>query len=148
MGVGVREKLNSVEIESAMAHRAGDADAFGGSVGKEFDFNARAQTKMGNRKQAHSVIAEIDAESVQLSRSVEDLHGSVQQLARAATPVGFEGAFENHALHKQRIKVAQRCGRTQVTEVQWRARTWRISREGFLIQIAVVSWGRVTDDDC
>jgi hypothetical protein len=28
------------------------------------------------------------------------LHGSVQQLARAAAPVGFEGAFENHALHK------------------------------------------------
>ena len=98
MGVGVWQKLDSVKIESAMAHGAGDADAFGGAVRKEFDGNARAQTKMGDREQAHSEVAEIDAESVQLGGPVEDLHGCVEQLTRAAAPVWFEGAFENHAL--------------------------------------------------
>ena len=65
---------------------------------KELDLNARAETKMRNRKQAHSEIAEIDAEGIELGGSGEHLHGRVQQLARAAAPVGLEGAFENHAL--------------------------------------------------
>ena len=104
MGVGVREKLNSVEIESAMAHRAGDADAFGGSVGKEFDFNARAQTKMGNRKQAHSVIAEIDAESIDPGGASEYLHRSVQQLASSPAPVWFGIKFENHRTTLERTR--------------------------------------------
>ena len=65
---------------------------------KKFDVNPRAKTKMGNGEQAHSEIAEIDAEGVKLGRLGEHLHRCVQQLTRAATPVWLEGAFENHAL--------------------------------------------------
>ncbi len=81
-----------------MTNRARDANAFGGAVGKEFDVYARAQTQMGNCEEAHSEIAEIDAEGIELGGSGEHLHRCVQQLTRAATPVWLEGAFENHSL--------------------------------------------------
>ena len=43
-------------------------------------------------KQAHADIAEIDAETIQLGRFGEYLHGGVQQLAFPASPIWFEGA--------------------------------------------------------
>lgn len=93
---------------------------------KKFDVNPRAETKMGNGEQAHSEIAEIDAEGVKLVGSGEHLHGCVQQLTRAATPVWLKGAFENHARGlKDQGSSAMR--RAQVTEVQWRGRSKKLA---------------------
>ena len=66
--------------------------------------NPAALTKISKQirdgKQAHSDIAEIDAQSMYVDGSGEYLHGGVQQLALQATPVLFGFAFENHLVRQ------------------------------------------------
>ena len=80
--------------------------------------NLRSQRQTRDGKQAHSDIAEIDAQRMYVGGSGEYLHGGVQQLAFPASPVWFEGALENHPSTGEDT-VAQQSSRTKITDVQW-----------------------------
>jgi hypothetical protein len=60
----------------------------------------RSQAQIRDGKQAHSDIAEIDAQSIYVGGSGDYLHGGVQQLTVPATPVLFGFAFENHLVYQ------------------------------------------------
>jgi hypothetical protein len=100
--VRVHHKLDSVQVQSAMANCPTNSNPFRALGGKKFNLNLRPQGQIRNGKQAHPDIAEIDAESIHVARSDEYLHGGVQQLALAATPVWFGVASENHLVHPVR----------------------------------------------
>jgi hypothetical protein len=93
--IGIHQKLDSVQIECAMANRCTNSNALFPSRGKKFDLNLGSHGNIRDSKQAHSDIAEIDAESIHAGRSGDYLHGGVQQLALPASPV-WGVSFENH----------------------------------------------------
>lgn len=72
--IGVHEEFDSVEIESAVANRTGNSNPFGAPVGKKFNFDFCAHGQIRNREKAHSDVAEIDAEGVEVTRSAENTH--------------------------------------------------------------------------
>jgi hypothetical protein len=72
-----------------MANSSTNPNPFCASGRKEFNLNLRSQGQIRNGEQAHSDIAEIDAESVNVGRPRQYLHGGVQKLALPATPVLF-----------------------------------------------------------
>jgi hypothetical protein len=78
-----------------MANRCTNSNALFPSRGKKFDLNLGSHGNIRDSKQAHSDIAEIDAESIHAGRSGDYLHGGVQQLALPASPV-WGVSFENH----------------------------------------------------
>src|SRR6202158_328912 len=99
-----------------MANRCTNPNPLLPARGKKFDVNFRTQGKIRDGEQAHPNIAEIDAECIHAGRSCENLHGSVQQLALLAAPVGSGVTFENHSVHL-RSKVTQHIDGAKVTEV-------------------------------
>jgi hypothetical protein len=98
--IRVRQKFDSVEIESAVANCPGNSNPFGASVRKKFNLDFGAHGQMRNGEQAHSDIAEIDTEGVELTRSAEYANGGVQQLALTAAPVWLGVESEWHRLHE------------------------------------------------
>ena len=101
-----------------MADNPRNSNTLGASGREKFDLNLRPDGQICHGKQAHADIAEIDAKSIQLGRLGEYLHRAVQQLAFPASPVWFEGAFENHPFTGEDT-VAQQPSRAKITDVQW-----------------------------
>jgi hypothetical protein len=62
--IGVHQKLDSVQVESAMADSPKDSNSCCTSRREEFELNLRSQRQIRDGKQAHPDITEIDAESV------------------------------------------------------------------------------------
>jgi hypothetical protein len=87
----------------------GNSDEFRASGREKFDLNLRSHLEICHGKQAHADVAEIDTKSIQLGRLGEYLHRGVQQLAFPASPVWFEGPFEDH-LSTGKDTVAKPCG--------------------------------------
>jgi hypothetical protein len=83
-----------------MADGPGNSNPFGASIGKEFNLDFRAQGQICNGEQAHSCVAEIDAEGVEVTRSAEYTDRGIQQLALATAAVWFGAEFEGHSLHE------------------------------------------------
>ena len=96
----VHQEFDSVEIESAVANRPGNSNPFCASLGKKFNLDLRAHGQIRNGKQAHSDVAEIDAEGIEVTRSVEYANGGVQQLALATAAVWPGVESEGHRLHE------------------------------------------------
>ena len=92
----VLDELDAVQIQSAIADRAGDSDPFLASGRKKFNLNLRSQSQVGESEQTHPNVAEIDAKSIDPGRTSEYLHRGVQQLAVPAAPVWFGIEFEIH----------------------------------------------------
>jgi len=101
-----------------MANNPGNSNKFRASGREKFDLNLRSHGQICHGKQAHADLAEIDAKSIQVGRLGEYLHRGVQQLAFPASPVWFEGAFENHPFTGEDT-VAQQSSRAKITDVQW-----------------------------
>jgi hypothetical protein len=101
-----------------MANNPRNSNKFRASGREKFDLNLRSHRQICHGKQAHADIAEIDAKSVQVGRLGEHLHRSVQQLAFPASPVWFEGAFENHPSTGEDT-VAHQSSQAKITDVQW-----------------------------
>jgi hypothetical protein len=97
--IGVALELNPIEIEGAVANRAGHANPFGAPAGEKFNLKLRADWQVGDGKEAHPNLAEIYAEGIHLRGFGEYLHGHVQQLASAATPVISWAGFESQLQH-------------------------------------------------
>ncbi len=76
--IGIHQKLDSVQIECAMANRCANSNSFFSSRGKKFDLNLGSHRNIRDSKQAHPDIAEIDAKSIHAGRSGEYLNGGVQ----------------------------------------------------------------------
>jgi hypothetical protein len=100
-----------------MANRSPNQDPFLLSGRKELDLNLRTHGQIGQGKQAHPHLAEINTDSIHAGRIAENLYRGVKQLAFLATPVWLETALKNHP-HTLEDKVAQRSSRAKVTEVQ------------------------------
>jgi hypothetical protein len=83
-----------------VANRASDSNPFGASLGKKFNLDLSAQGEIRNGKQAHSDVAEIDAEGIEGMRSAEDAHGGIQQLALATPTIWLGVESEVHWLHE------------------------------------------------
>jgi hypothetical protein len=83
-----------------MANSPTNSNPFKAAGRKIFDLNLRSQRQIRDGKQAHSDIAEIDAQSIYAGGSGDYLHGGVQQLAVPATPVLFGFAFESHLVRQ------------------------------------------------
>ena len=98
--IPVHQKLDSVEIHSAMANSSTNSNPFCAFGRKEFNLNLRSQGQIRDSKQAHPDIAEIDAESIDLIRPGEYLHGGVQELTLPATSVMSKVTFEKHLVHE------------------------------------------------
>jgi hypothetical protein len=81
VSTGVVQKLDPVQIESAMADSSGNSHPFLGLGRKKFNLDFRAQVQICNRKQAHAAVAEIDTQSVNPARPSEYLHRRVQPMA-------------------------------------------------------------------
>ena len=79
-----------------MANNPRNSNKFRATGREKFDLNLRSYGQICHGKQAHADIAEIDAKSVQVGRFGEYSHRGAQQLTFPASPVWFEGAFENH----------------------------------------------------
>ena len=60
-----------------MANRPTNTNPFRASGRKKFDLNLRSQRQIGDGKQAHPGIAEINTESIHAGRSGEYLHGGI-----------------------------------------------------------------------
>jgi hypothetical protein len=105
-----------------MADNPGNSNKFRASGREKFDLNLRSHGQICHGKQAHADLAEIDAKSIQVGRLGEYLHRGVQQLAFPASPVWFEGAFENHPFTGEDT-VAQQSSRAKITDVQWNVRS-------------------------
>ena len=60
-----------------MANCSGNSNPFGASVGKKFNLDLSAQGQIRNGKQAHSGVAEINAEGIEVTRSVEYANGGI-----------------------------------------------------------------------
>jgi len=75
--IGIFQKLNSVQVQSAMTNRPTHSNRFFASGWKEFDFDLRSQRDICYGKNAHANVAEIDAESIQRGSSGEYLHRSI-----------------------------------------------------------------------
>jgi hypothetical protein len=101
-----------------MANNPGNSNKFRASGREKFDLNLRSHGQICHDKQAHADITEIDAKSVELGRLSEYLHRRVQQLAFPASPVWFEGTFENHPFTGEHT-VAQQSSWAKITDVQW-----------------------------
>jgi hypothetical protein len=78
----------------------GNSNPFGASVGKKFNLDFGAHGQMRNGEQAHSDIAEIDTEGVEVTRSAEYANRGVQQLALATTPVWLGVESDGHRLYE------------------------------------------------
>ena len=83
-----------------MANRATNSNPFCAARRKKFNLNLRSQRQIREGKQAHPDLAEINTEGIHVGRSGEYLHGGIQPLAFPATPVRFEGSFENHLVRQ------------------------------------------------
>jgi hypothetical protein len=98
--IKVHQEFDSVEVESAVANRPAYSNAFCASPGKKFDLDLRAHGQIRNGKQAHSDVAEIDTEGIDVTRSAENAHRSIQQLALATAAVWPGVESEGHRLHE------------------------------------------------
>jgi hypothetical protein len=83
-----------------VANGSAHSNAFCASLGKKFNLDLRAHGQIRNGKQAHSDVAEIDAEGIEVTRSVEYANGGVQQLALATAAVWPGVESEGHRLHE------------------------------------------------
>src|SRR5713226_10429202 len=101
-----------------MANNPRKSDKFCASGREKFDLNLRSHGQICHGKQAHADIAEIDAKSIEVARLGEYLHRGVQQSAFPASPVWFEGAFEDHPSTGEDT-VAKQSSRAKITDVQW-----------------------------
>jgi hypothetical protein len=101
-----------------VANNPRKSNKFRASGREKFDLNLRSHGQICHGEQAHADIAEIDAKGIQFARLGEYLHRGVHQLAFSASPVCFEGAFENHPSTGEDT-VAQQSSRAKITDVQW-----------------------------
>jgi len=83
-----------------VANCSGNSNAFGASLRKKFNLDLSAHGQIRNGKQAHSDVAEIDAEGIEVPRSAEYAHGGIQQLALATAAVWPGVESEGHRLHE------------------------------------------------
>jgi len=98
--IKVHQEFDSVEVESAVANGPAYSNPFCASPGKKFDLDLRAHGQIRNGKQAHSDVAEIDAEGIEVTRSDENAHRGIQQLAFAPAAVWPGVESEGHRLHE------------------------------------------------
>jgi len=80
-----------------MSHDRGNSRDTLASEWKKFDLDVGAQRQMGDGKQAHSEITDIDTNGLHAASFSEYAHRSIEQLAFSAAPVWFEIASEKHS---------------------------------------------------
>jgi len=83
-----------------VANCPGNSNPFSASLGKKFNLDLSAHGQIRNGEEAHSDVAEIDAESIEVTRSAEYANGGVQQLALATAAVWPGVESEGHRLHE------------------------------------------------
>src|ERR1700680_4681545 len=111
------QKLDSVQIQSAMAYSCPNSHWLFGSGRKKFDLNLGIYRQICDRKQGHADITNIYAERFNAARLSEYTDRSIEQLPSSSAPVLIEVAFEKHWRKGTEDRVARRRSRTKITKV-------------------------------